>query len=68
MPSREKRIARLVAWVPTTLREQYELFVAEQGKVISMSDYLFEVLEEHAEKRRDMRIFKQRIGRRVGNQ
>lgn len=66
--NREKRIARLVAWVPPALREQYELFVAEQGKVISMSDYLFEVLEEHAEKRQSMRIFKQRIGRRVGNQ
>lgn len=62
--NREKRIARLVAWVPPTLREQYELFVAQQGNVISLSDYLFGVLEEHA----TMKIVKQKIGRRVGNQ
>lgn len=61
---REKRGKRLVAWVPNTLREQYELFVAERGNVISMSDYLFEVLEEHAA----MKIVKQKIGRRVGQQ
>jgi hypothetical protein len=68
MPNREKRGARLVAWVPHTLKEQYELFVAERGNVISMSDYLLGVLEEHAEKRQSMQVFKQKIGRRVGNQ
>jgi len=61
---REKRAARLVAHVPVSLREQYELFVSEQGNVISLSDYLFGVLEEHA----TMRIVKQKIGRRVGQQ
>jgi hypothetical protein len=58
---REKRTAQLKTHVPQSLREQYELFVAESN-VISMSDYLFEVLEEHAA----MRIAKQKIGRRVG--
>jgi hypothetical protein len=60
---REKRSARLVAHVPHSLREQYEMFVAE-GKVISMSDYLFGVLEEHAA----VRVVKQKIGRRAGQQ
>jgi hypothetical protein len=68
MVNRPKRRARLVAWVPESLREQYELFVAEQGAVVSMSDYLFEVLEEHAERREAMKIVKQKIGRRVGQQ
>lgn len=65
---REKRAVRLVAWVPESLRQQYELFVEEEGNVISMSDYLFGVLDEHAAKREAMKIVKQRIGRRVGNQ
>lgn len=60
---REKRTARLVAHVPASLREQYELFVSESN-VISLSDYLFGVLDEHA----TMKIVKQKIGRRVGNQ
>jgi hypothetical protein len=68
MANREKRGARLVAWVPHTLREQYELFVAERGNVISMSDYLLGVLEEHAINREAMKIVKQKIGRRIGNQ
>jgi len=65
---REKRTARLVAHVTGSLREQYELFVAEEGNVVSMSDYLFGVLEEHAERREAMRVVKQKIGRRVGHQ
>lgn len=62
--TREKRTAQLRTNVPPSLREQYELFVAEQGNVISMSDYLYGVLEEHAA----LRIAKQKLGRRVGNQ
>lgn len=68
MANSEKRGARLVAHVPRSLREQYELFVAERGNVISMSDYLLSVLEEHAINREAMKIVKQKIGRRVGNQ
>lgn len=65
---REKRTAQVRANIPPTLKEQLELFVAEEGNVISMSDYLFEVLEQHVAIRSAMRISKQRITRRVGNQ
>jgi hypothetical protein len=68
MPHREKRSAQVRANIPATLKEQLELFVAEEGKVISMSDYLFGVLEEHVEMKTAMRIAKQKLGRRVGNQ
>lgn len=61
---REKRSAQLKAHVRPSLRQQYELFVRESSNVISLSDYLADVLEEHAA----MRIAKQQIGRRIGNQ
>jgi hypothetical protein len=60
---REKRDATVKAHIPASLREQLELFVSESN-VISMSDYLHEVIEEHVA----MRIAKQKIGRRAGNQ
>lgn len=63
---REKRIAQVKAHITPELRQQLELFVAESN-VVSMSDYLFEVLEEHVALR-SIRISKQRLGRRVGNQ
>lgn len=57
---REKRTSTVKAHIPPSLREQLELFVAE-SKVVSMSDYLHEVIEEHVA----MRLVKQRItGRR----
>lgn len=65
---REKRTAQVRANIPPTLKEQLELFVAEEGNVISMSDYLFEVLEQHVALRAAMCISKQRIGRRARNQ
>jgi hypothetical protein len=61
---REKRAAQVKAHIPQSLREQLELFVQEEGNVVSMSDYLHRVIEEHVA----MRIVKQKIGRRVGNQ
>lgn len=64
---REKRTAQVKAHIPQTLKEQLVLFVAEQGKVISMSDYLFEVIEHHIAMKSAMRSSKQRIFRRVGN-
>lgn len=66
--TREKRTAQVKSHITPSLREQLELFVAEQGNVVSMSDYLFEVIEEHIAIRSAMRISKQKIGRRVGNQ
>jgi uncharacterized protein YkvS len=65
--NKEKRTAQVKAHITPSLREQLELFVAEQGNVVSMSDYLFEVIEEHVAVK-SIRISKQRIGRRVGNQ
>lgn len=60
---REKRSAKVQGYIPPTMYEQLELF-AEQDGVISMSDYLHRVLDEHV----TMRIARQKIGRRVGNQ
>jgi hypothetical protein len=64
--TREKRSAQVKAHITPSLREQLELFVA-QGNVLSMSDYLFEVIEEHVAMK-SIRISKQKIGRRVGQQ
>lgn len=64
---REKRTEKLQLHVPQSTREQLELFV-EESNVLSMSDYLFEVVEEHIAIKSAMRISKQRIGRRIGNQ
>lgn len=48
------------------MREQLELFVAQEGNVVSISDYLFGVLEEHIEIR-SIRINKKILSRRIGN-
>lgn len=61
MPPREKRTAQLKSHVPQSLREQYELFVSKHPS-LSLSDYLYVVLEEHAA----VQIAKQKIGARVG--
>ena len=63
---REKRSERLQAHVTPSLREQLELFVADRGNVVSMSDYLFEVIEEHVAMQ-SIRISKQKLTRRAGN-
>jgi hypothetical protein len=65
--SREKRIAPVRAWITPTLKEQLELFVAEKGNVVSMSDYLFEVIEEHVAFKA-VRVSRQRLSKRIGNQ
>lgn len=59
---REKRTAQIKAHIPESLREQLELFVAESN-VVSMSDYLFEVLAEHAAEK----LSKQKTWRRAQN-
>ena len=64
---RQQRTAQVKAHITPDLREQLELFVAEQGNVVSMSDYLFEVIEEHVALK-SIRISKQKLGRRFGNQ
>jgi len=57
---REKRSAQIKAHVTPTLREQLELFVRQEGNVVSLSDYLFGVLQEHVA----VRIARQEVGKR----
>jgi hypothetical protein len=64
--TREKRSERVQAHITPTLREQLELFVEQRGRVVSISDYLFEVIEEHVAMQ-SIRISKQKVARRVGN-
>lgn len=62
---REKRLRRVVSYIPCSLYEQLELFKDEESNILSMSDYLHEVIERHLAL---VQVSKQRIGRRVGNQ
>lgn len=62
---RQKRTRRVVAYIPDHLFEQLELFRGEESNVLSMSDYLHDVIEQHLN--RSMRVSKQTIGRRVVN-
>lgn len=63
------------SYIHEWMHEQLELFRAEEsnGNVLSMSDYLFGVIEEHiayktARRRDPIRISHQTIARRVGEQ
>lgn len=64
---REKRLKRVVAYIPMSMAEQLELFRDEGSNVISMSDYLHDVIEEHIRVRSAMSIRRQTISRRLGN-
>lgn len=61
---REKRSERVQAHITPSLREQLELYVADEGNVVSMSDYLFEVIEEHVAMK-SIRVSKQRLNKRA---
>lgn len=66
--NREKRSAQIRGNIFPSMREELkELIAEEKGKVISISDWLFEVVDERLAMR-SVRISKQRIGRRFGNQ
>lgn len=65
-----KRAAQVKSYIPSEMKEQLELFRAARGKVVSMSDYLFEVIEEHiaiesVRRRPAMRLSQQKYGRRA---
>ena len=64
---REKRVRRLVAYVPPELAQQLELFKSEDSGVISMSDYLHDVIEDFCARKSAIRITRQQIGRRLVN-
>jgi hypothetical protein len=65
--TRPKRTAQVKAHITEDMREQLELFVAEQGNVVSMSDYVFGVLEDHIAFKA-IRIHRQKLGKRTGTQ
>lgn len=62
---REKRTAQVKAHITPTLCEQLKLFLSQESNVVSMSDYLFSVIEEHVALR-SIRASKQRVGGRSG--
>ena len=61
---KEKRSEIVRARITPSMREQLELDLRERSNVLSISDYLFELVEE----RIAIRIAKQNIGRKVSNQ
>lgn len=67
MNRREKRSAQVKAHITPSLREQLELFVAESSKVVSMSDYLFEVIEEHVALKA-VRMSRSKVSRRIAGE
>jgi hypothetical protein len=63
--SREKRTEIVRSRITPSMREQLELDLRERSNVLSISDYLFELVEDRLAA---IRIEKQKIGRRMGNQ
>lgn len=53
--------------MPPKLAEQLELFKDEDSRVISMSDYLHDVIEDFVERKSMIRIQRYRSGRRLVN-
>jgi hypothetical protein len=43
---REKRLGQVRANIPLDLKAEFEELVAEQGNTVSVSDYLFGMIEE----------------------
>ena len=64
---REKRSEIIRSRITPTMREQLELDLRERSNVLSMSDYLFELVEERLA-HRAIRVSRQQIGKRMGNQ
>ena len=62
-----KRTAQVRANIPPELHQEFKALVAEESNVISMSDYLFGMIEERVAMRA-IRINKQKVGRRIGQQ
>lgn len=65
MIRREKRSEIIRARITPSMREQLELDLRERSNVLSMSDYLFEMVEERLGARA-VRVA--RLGRRMSNQ
>ena len=67
MIMREKRTAQVRANIPESLHDDFKELVAEESNVISVSDYLFSMIEERVHLRA-IRISKQKLGKRIGQQ
>jgi hypothetical protein len=65
--TREKRSEIVRARITPSMREQLELDLRERSNVLSMSDYLFELVEERLT-HRAIRATRQQIGKRIGKQ
>lgn len=65
--SREKRTEIVRSRITPSMREQLELDLRERSNVLSISDYLFELVEERLA-HRAIRVSRQQIGKRIGNQ
>jgi len=65
MTTREKRSEILKTRVTPTLRSGIEQDLAEQGQVVTLSDWLFEAAEMRLAMK-SIHVSKQRLGRRVG--
>jgi hypothetical protein len=65
--SREKRSEIVRSRITPSMREQLELDLRERSNVLSISDYLFELVEERLAQRA-VRVTRQQIGRRMGGQ
>jgi hypothetical protein len=63
--SREKRSEIVRARITPSMREQLELDLRQRSNVLSISDYLFELVEDRLT---TIRIEQQKIGRRIGRQ
>lgn len=63
--SREKRSEIVRSRITPSMRAQLELDLREQSNVLSISDYLFELVEERLA-HRAIRVSRQQIGKRIG--
>ena len=63
--NREKRTEIVRARITPSMREQLELDLRQRSNVLSMSDYLFELVEDRLT---TIRIQQQKVGKRIGQQ
>ena len=65
MTRRERRSEILRARVTPSMRQQLELDLRQRSNVLSISDYLFELVEDRLQ---TIQVQQQKLGRRMGQQ
>lgn len=65
--TREKRSVPVKAHITPSMRQELEQLVAEEGTVVSISDFLFGMIEERVAMKA-IRITRPRLGKRIGQQ